>query len=197
MMCKQTNGFLVGDLGDKITGSDEAYACTTTSNDIGPCARSVFQIQKVESEEHPGNVITYGQEVRFVSNPHFFKKPLYLHSTQCSPQIFARFSRNQEVCLHSKCIYNTVWIILPCEGLKSPLIGTPVQPNSELIIEHCATKEYLSNDKIQYGNEYGLEYEVSCKRHVIKHKAQQLENETVGKKVIDLSMKQMNDCNKW
>lgn len=42
-----------------------------------------------------------------------------------------------------------------------------------------------------------MEFEVSAKRHVVRQKAQQLENESFGKKVIDLSVKPMNDCNKW
>ena len=41
-MNKKTNGFLVLDTGDKIVSSDEAYACTTTVKDIGPCGRSVL-----------------------------------------------------------------------------------------------------------------------------------------------------------
>ena len=42
LLCKQTNGFLVFDMGDRITSHDEAYACTTTDKDVGPCARSVI-----------------------------------------------------------------------------------------------------------------------------------------------------------
>jgi hypothetical protein len=44
-------------------------------------------------------------------------------------------------------------------------MGKPIKANTELIIEHCNTKEFLSNDFIDYGNVYGLEYEVSCKRY--------------------------------
>jgi hypothetical protein len=38
-----------------------------------------------------------------------------------------------------------------------------------LIVEHCATKEYLSNDEISYSNQFGQELEVSAKRVVEKH----------------------------
>jgi hypothetical protein len=41
LMNKKTNGFLVFDTGDKIISSDEAYACTTSVKDNGPCGRSV------------------------------------------------------------------------------------------------------------------------------------------------------------
>jgi len=67
-------------------------------------------------------------------------------SSQCTPQIYARFSRNQEVCLATKPAYNTVWRIIPLDGNISTLIGQPVQGNTQLIIEHCATKEFLAND---------------------------------------------------
>mgnify|MGYP001563586412 CR=1 FL=1 len=48
---KKTNGFLVFDMSDRITSHDEAYACTTTNKDIGPCARSVLIITKVIDPE--------------------------------------------------------------------------------------------------------------------------------------------------
>ena len=54
--------------------------------------------------------------------------------------------------MSTKGVYNTVWRIIPQDGNGSPLIGTPVQSNSQLIIEHCATKEFLSSDRINYVN---------------------------------------------
>ena len=162
LMCKKTNGFLVFDLGDRITSVDEAYACTATTKDLGPCGRNILSIQKVEQEGDA--VVRYGEPVRFVTNPYVFNKPLYLHSTQATPTVFARFSRNQEVCLSTKPLYNTVWRILPPGGTTSTLIGQPVQVCSELAIEHCSTKELLSNDDIMYGNQFGRELEVSAKR---------------------------------
>ena len=171
LMCKQTNGTLVFDIGDKIISNEEAYACTTTDKQVGPCGRSILHISRV-GDDDGDDVVKYGQEVRFVTNPYFFHKPLFLHSTQCTPQVFARFSRNQEVCLNSKPLYNSVWRILPLDRDASMLMGQPVQPNTELIIEHCATREYLSNDKINYGNQFGMEFEVSAKRHTVKSKPQ-------------------------
>jgi hypothetical protein len=94
-------------------------------------------------------------------------------------------------------LYNTVWRIIPQDGNGSTLIGTPVQANCQLIIEHCATKEFLSSDTINYGNQFGMEYEVSCKKAAVKHKAQQLSNELIGKAVIDLANKHTGDQNIW
>ena len=108
----QVNGVLVFDMSDRITSADEAYAVTTSDRDMGPCARSVVQLMHADSAECR-DVVTYGQEIRIVSNPYIANKPLYLHSEQISPLAFARFSRNQEVSLHSKKIYNTVWRIQP------------------------------------------------------------------------------------
>lgn len=187
---------MVFDMGDKINGADEAYACTTTTKEVGPCGRSVCSILKVNDGEGD-DTVRYGEQVRFVTNPYIFHKPLYLHSTQITPQIFARFSRNQEVCLSTKMVYNTVWRIVPQDGNGSPLIGTPVQANSQLIIEHCATKEFLSNDTIKYGNQYGMEYEVSAKKAAAKQKSQQLSNERVGKTVIDINQKGCGEKNIW
>ena len=92
MMNKAVNGFLVIDTGDRITSSDEAYACTTTKQEVGPVGRSVLNVQKVDQEGD--DMVRYGEHVRFVTNPYIFSKPLYLMSSQCTPQIYARFSRN-------------------------------------------------------------------------------------------------------
>ena len=73
----------------------------------------------------------------------------------------------------------------------------PVQAGTELFIEHCATKEFLSNDKISYGNQFGNEFEVSCKKNVLKNKPQQLYNEKIGNAVVDLSQKEILTCNVW
>lgn len=151
MMNKQTNGFLAFDMDDKITSVDEAYACTTTTNNLGPCGRSVLFVQSVNNPNSEDKVC-YGDQVRFVTNPYIFHKPLYMHSCQLTPQIFARFSRNAEVCLAAKPNYNCVWKIQPPDGPTSALMGQPVQANRELWIEHCATRELLSSDNIMYGN---------------------------------------------
>ena len=57
---KQTNGYLVFDMSDKITSHDEAYACTTTDKAIGPCARSVLIVTKAEDDGAKDNFVRYG-----------------------------------------------------------------------------------------------------------------------------------------
>lgn len=77
---KATNGVMVFDSGDRITTHDEAYACTTTEKDVGPCARSVIVITKAEEDGAPDNLIRYGQKIRFESTTYLLGKKAYLHS---------------------------------------------------------------------------------------------------------------------
>tara|TARA_B110000503_G_scaffold102662_1_gene153329 strand:- start:464 stop:649 length:186 start_codon:yes stop_codon:yes gene_type:complete len=60
MMNKKTNGFLVFDIGDKIVSPDEAYACTTTKKETGPCGRSIILLEKVNCDEGD-DVVHYGE----------------------------------------------------------------------------------------------------------------------------------------
>lgn len=55
----------------------------------------------------------------------------------------------------------------------------------------------MSNDNIVYGNQFGKELEVSCKKAAVASRPQQLENEQVGKKVINLTEKKIDECNTW
>lgn len=76
---KQTNGFLVIDMGDKITSQDEAYGVTTTDKDLGPCARSILGFDRVDAKDgFPDNTIHFGQKVRLLANPYIHNKKLYL-----------------------------------------------------------------------------------------------------------------------
>jgi len=137
---KQTNGMLAFDSADKITTHDEAYACTTSDKIVGPSARSVLIITKAEDDGASDNILKYGQKIRFESTGHFIGKKTYLHSCQISPLAFARFSRNQEVCMISKNIYNTVWKIVHANpNFRVSTIGEPVPANDDLLIEHCST----------------------------------------------------------
>lgn len=183
---KMTNGFLVCDMSDKITAHDEAYACTTTDKNIGPCARSIYILTKAEDDGAPDNVIRYGQKVKFEANPYILGKKLYLHSCMISPQFFARFSRNQEVCLTAKNVYNTVWKILHLNPtLRTSSQGSPVAANEGVIIEHCATSQYLASDRINYRNDFGMEYEVCVNSYATKNKSQALNLEKIGKLTVE------------
>ena len=193
-----TEAWLVFDMSDRITTHDEAYAVTSTDRDIGPCARSVLSIERVNpSDGSPDNLVHYGQEIRLVANPYICHKPLYLHSCQISPLCYARFSRFQEVCLHTKSVYNTVWRIIPAYGDRKERFGQAVLASEPIMFEHAATNQCLSNDRITYRNDFGNELEVSAMSQATKSKSQILANEGQGTKVRENTHKSVSNQNHW
>lgn len=193
-----TNGTLVFDSGDRITSNDEAYGCTTTDKQVGPCARSIVHIAKAESDGAPDNILRFGQKVRFEGNKYLIGKKLYLHSTPISPLAFARFSRNQEVSMTAKSVYNTVWKVLHSDpNLRVSSLGQAVKTSDPVLIEHCATAQFLASDKIAYGNDFGVEYEVSVCSHTSNNKTQALMLEKIGKLTVDQPTKHQLNLNVW
>ena len=143
-------------------------------------------------------MLRYGSKIRFVGNKYLIGKNLYLHSTQISPLAFARFSRNQEVCMIAKSIYNTAWKVVHSNpNLRVSSLGQPVKSNEPVLIEHCATAQFLASDKIAYGNDFGVEYEVSVRSHTTNNKTQALSLEKVGKLTVDQPTKHQLDLNIW
>ena len=196
-----TNGWLVCDMSDRISSHDEAYAVTTTEKEVGACARSVLYL--VRGGNQPAgmpasdNCVRYGQEVRLQSNEFICNKPLYLSSQPVSPLAFARFSRNQEVCLLNKSTYNTVWKVFPAVGTRAAKQGQPVLATDKITLEHCATVQLLSNDRIPYRNDFGNEMEVSCMSASTKHKTQMLAGEYNGERVRENDPKAVSGKNFW
>ena len=70
-MNKKTNAFMVCDTDDKIVCSDEAYSCTTTVEDIGPCGRSVMYMECANDKDSQ-ETVKYGDQIRFVTNTYIF-----------------------------------------------------------------------------------------------------------------------------
>jgi len=168
---QKTNGVLCFDLSDKINSHEEAYSATTTDKQPAPVARNVIVIERADSKSRD-DTVRYGDAIKLCSNPHLIGKQCYLHSCPVSPQIFARFSRNQEVCLSSKNIYNTTWKILALDpNDRVPLLGEPVKTNAPVVIEHCATSHYLASDLINYRNNFGMECEVCVHSYATKNKS--------------------------
>jgi hypothetical protein len=194
-----TSGWLVFDMSDRITAHDEAYAVTTSVKAVGACARSIVYLMPgtASTNASTDDLIRYGQEIRIQSNEHICNKPLYLSSQPISPLAFARFSRNQEVCLHCKSNYNTVWKIWSTSGPRKAKAGQPVLASDKVVLEHCATTQLLSNDRIAYRNDFGNELEVSCMSAATKHKTQMLAGEYNGDRVRENDNKGVNDKNYW
>lgn len=97
-----------------------------------------------------------------------------------------------------KSIYNTVWKIehgKPQMRLSSR--GSPVEANSPVVIEHCATAHLLASDKLQYRNDFGMENEVNVHSYSTANKSQALKLEQVGKLTRDEPTKFANEQNIW
>ena len=191
-----TNGILVVDMSDRVNGCDEAYMVTSTVQKLGAIARSVYSIERANAQAaRQDPKVRYGDEVRIMSNSYICNKELYLHSCPISPLAYARFSRNQEVCLSTQRNYNTVWRILPTPG--NGYYNDVVKAGVPVILEHCATVQNLSNDHITYRNDFGNELEVSCKSFATPKKTQILEGEQKGILTREGTFKDIGTQNHW
>lgn len=132
-----TCGALVCDVSDKIQTHDEAYAVTTTDKGIGPQARSIFVIERADPKDGcTDNNVHYGQAIRITTNGNLMNRPLYLSSVPISPISYARFSRNQEVCVINQKVYSTVWKIVSANGNPKDRLGEVIRADEPLVFEH-------------------------------------------------------------
>ena len=180
---QETKGALVIDIGEKVIGNnDEAYACTTNSTGIGPVTRSIFIIERADAKDgFSDDIVHYNQKLRIVSNPLLYTKKLYLRSLPISPLHYARFSRKQEVALQTEVTYDTVWVLEHQDpNLRFKAEKSPVLANDCLLIKHCATDHHLASQFVEYRNDFGTEYEMSCFSFTTQNKSQQLNLEKVG-----------------
>ena len=97
----------------------------------------------------------------------------------------------------NKVTYSTSWKIWPAEGLRNVKAGQPVIATDQVMFEHCATTQLLSNDRIPYRNDFGNEMEVSCMSAATKHKTQMLAGEYNGERVRENDNKGVTGKNHW
>ena len=98
----------------------------------------------------------------------------------------------------AKNVYNTVWEIKHIDpNARNATFGDPVPANQPLAIEHCATSHFLASDRLNYRNDFGMEFEVSVHSHATKNKSQQLNLEKVGKLTRVDPTKFRHDQNVW
>jgi len=76
-----------------------------------------------------------------------------------------------------------MWTLQPVLGNMKERQGEVVRAGDPIILVHCATSQYLYTDRIDYRNEYGIEYEVSALCAATKSKTQVLANEYKGTQV--------------
>lgn len=197
----QTKGFLVLDTDDKNGSYDNAFAVTTNPLMNFPCPRSLFKIEKYSKSFKSGNepeIINYGDKICIVAHENSFTQGLYLFSSLITPQLFSRFSRNQEVLANSDKVYNSSWVIEhPDSTLRFSMEGKPVFINEPFIIRHSATGRLLASDLVDYYNDYGHEYEVCCNNFMTNNKYQTLVSEKEGKLKIDTKTRVEKDQNLW
>ena len=112
--------------------------------------------------------------------------------------MYARFSRNQEVCMHIKKNYNTVWVVEDLNPTtRKENIGKPIPANEPIVIKHAATCHLLASDNVDYRNDFGLEYEVCVHSFATKNKSQNLALESSGLISPDAPTKFQHDQNIW
>ena len=100
--------------------------------------------------------------------------------------------------MHITSNYNTVWEIdHPDPNMRAEMIGQPVPANTHILIRHCATCHYLASDLLEYGNDFGIEYEVNVHSYATKNKSQNLALEGVGSIAPGVPTKFQNDQNMW
>lgn len=203
---QQTQGQLVVDIDDKNLNYNSAFAVTTNPLINFPCPRSMFKIEKYQTDKHllpkkevidPSSVC-YGDKIIFVAYDEMFKRPLYLYSSLITPLSYSRFSRNQEVLMNEEESYYNSWVIEHPDGsLRFSVLGNQVKIQDSFIIRHCATGKLLASDLVDYNNDYGHEYEVCCKDFLSTNKYQQIEAEKEGKLRIDTKLKIEMEQNIW
>ena len=71
-----------------------------------------------------------------------------------------------------KAVYNTVWKIVSVNpNQRQTTIGAPVMAGDPILLEHCATSHYLASDKIDYRNDFGMEFEVCVHSYATNNKS--------------------------
>ena len=196
---QKTRGLFAADVGDRVQSTGFACAVTSSPSITGPVARAVFILTRVSDRDgFPGDYLHYGQEFTLVTHSRFFPDPLYLYSSTVTPYSFAKFSRFQEVSMNSTRGPNTIWIAEHADSrVRFESQGTPVITNSDLVIKHNQTGQWLSSDHINYRNDFGVEFEVSCHSYLDTRKTQQLSSEKVGKITGDIPTRLQGLENVW
>lgn len=196
LLNKKTNGFAVMDIGARAAGADEAYAVSTTKQDTGPCARSIFVLAAAEPQTD--KVLRYNQKVRLTSSPYLHAKKLFLSSRPATTQNYSPVTRQQEVTVHSKSDFNTVWEVEHVNpNVRFENAGQPVRANEAILLKHVSTHHYISSDEKPIKNDYGQEYEVSVYSTATNNKSQNLALEQTGKVTRDFPSKFQQDQNIW
>jgi Ca2+-binding EF-hand superfamily protein len=196
---KKTTGVIVLNLLDKSTGYDEAYGVTTTTKVSGPNARNILVIERYEERDgFEGNNLHYGQKIKLACNSQFHNRHLLLHSTHASPSNHAPNSKNQEVNIMLKDVYDCIWEIDHIDPkIRFEMYGEVIPANEPILIKHSNTNHYLASDTVKHKNQYGDEFEVSVKSYAQTKKTQNLQLEKTGAITSDVATRYQEEQNIW
>uniref|UniRef100_A0A7S2TGW1 EF-hand domain-containing protein n=1 Tax=Lotharella oceanica TaxID=641309 RepID=A0A7S2TGW1_9EUKA len=196
----QTEGVLSTDVTDRDPGNIEAYSVTTSTVTKGPVARNVFVIMPPANDKKTkiGDFFTFGQPFVLKVNPALTTKDLSLASVPLSPMQFSKISKKQLVLMS---VDNSADIIFTARyrdvQQRFEMDGQPVPGNAELVLQHRRTGKCLFTDKINYHNDFGAEYEVSCNTSSVANRKGILMHEKSGKMTSDNANKAETPSNYW
>jgi hypothetical protein len=177
------NAFLSIDLDSKLHHVYERYGVTggnPSTDQVPAIARSVFIIERVPSKddvfytnEKEDHLLHYGQHFKLKSVPEFHEQ-LYLRSEKATPSCHSSISKNQEVSVDTTNNFQSEWMVAFIDPkFRFEMEGEPVPANTPLLMIHCGSNENLnSNDKHLVLNDFGKEFEVSCRSLLDSHKAE-------------------------
>ena len=198
----KTDGFLVMDIGERVSNVQEGYSvtCTSAGQNPGPMTRSVFQLNRVEEMDMFGDdeFIRYGQKVRITANRHLHPKSLSLTSAVQTPVCSAPLSGKQLVYMNAaKADADSIWIIDHVDpNLRFERQGRGVRAGEPVLLRHVRTCIYLaSDDAYKVKNDFGSENEVHCWMHSSKNKSQNLCLEREGRITVDVPTKFQTEQN--
>jgi len=177
---QKTDGCIACDLEEQVSGGYPAWTATTTWY-TEPCNRTTFRIvpyhgpgdKKDNLFVYADNCLHFGQKFMLQVNPNFSAQNTYLASYAKSPTRFARYSREQEVCVTTEDSWHCVFEVVCLDPqYKLEMEGQPIQANAPFAIMHLATRTYLASDKVTYRNDFGAEYELFGKTYMDIQKGQ-------------------------
>ncbi|KFH08779.1 EF hand family protein [Toxoplasma gondii MAS] len=206
---ERTGGFLCADVGDKTEKTTGVSFACATGPSYDSCVRNVFHLCRPINDDSFGSdtVIHFGQPVTVKVDASLSQlcpvkhgnQDRYLHSEIRSPISLAKFSNYQQVLFCPTTSANTVWKIFHVDPrVRFETEGCPVPANTPIVIKHAQTDQMLaSSPKVNYRNDYGVEYEVHCKSYLATNKTQNLIAEACGRTTSDIDLRQQETENNW